>query len=213
MSVILALLAAILLILGGIVRAKRPQKSPAPVLIQRHVHPGHAWLRVTEDGDVLIGIDDFAQSLVGTIEEVRLPRLLRRLKQGKVGWHIRHGARVVPIVSPVTGWVIQKNEMVLHNPSLMNTSPYSDGWVLRVHPEKLSEQLHNLFSGKWALRWQDVARAQLARMFSGTPALMYQDGGVLMRDLADRCSDEEWKVIEKEVFLVGGNNRQSLNNL
>lgn len=203
MSVLLALTAALILIVWGMIRARKPQKSAAQVLVQRYVHPGHAWLRMTEDDDVLVGIDDFAQSVIGTVEEVRLPRLLHSVRQGKTAMFVRHGDRLVPIVSPVTGRVMQKNEMAMHNPTLLNTSPYGDGWLIRVRPRKLAPQLLNLFTGRWAMQWQDLARAQLARMFSGTPALMYQDGGMLLRDLADRCSDAEWRAIEREVFLAG----------
>ena len=104
--------------------------------------------------------------------------------------------------SPITGRVIEKNEMVLNNPSLMNSSPYGDGWVLKVRPSKISVQLRNLFTGRDASRWQDSERAELGRLFSGTPALMYQEGGVLLRNLADRCSDEEWNAIARQFFKV-----------
>jgi glycine cleavage system H protein len=202
MSVILALTTALLLILWGVIRSRRRHPVAAPVLVQRYVHAGHAWLRETDDGDVLVGVDDFAQSVIGTVEEVRLPRIWGRVRQGHTGWFVRHGNRVVPIVSPVTGRVIEKNEMVRHNPALVNSSPYGDGWLLRVRPRKLPLQLPNLFVGRIAMQWQDLARAQLARMFSGTPALMFQDGGVMLCDLADRCSDAEWATIEREVFLA-----------
>ncbi len=204
MSVVLAVTAALILILWSMIRGRKPQRTAAPVLVQRYVHAGHAWLRQTEDGDVLVGIDDLAQSIIGSVDEVRLPRLLRRVTQGRTGWFVRHGGRVVPIVSPVSGRVIEKNEMVLHNPSLVNTAPYGDGWLLRVRPAKLSPQLANLFIGRAASQWQDLARAQIARMFAATPALMFQDGGVMLSDLADRCSDAEWSAIEREVFLAGG---------
>jgi hypothetical protein len=42
----------------------------------------------------------------------------------------------------------------------------------------------------------------LRRYFSGTPALMYQDGGVLLKNLSDRCSDDEWNAMVKEFFLL-----------
>jgi|WetSurMetagenome_2_1015567.scaffolds.fasta_scaffold417104_1 glycine cleavage system H protein len=202
MSIILALTTALLLIGWGVIRSRKQQPVAAPVLVQRYVHAGHAWLRLTDDGDVLVGIDDFAQSVIGNVEEVRLPRMFGAVKQGRTGWFVRHGSRVVPIVSPVSGRVIQKNEMAMHNPSLVNSSPYGDGWLLRIRPRRLPVQLSNLFAGRVAMQWQDLARAQLARMFSGTPALMFQDGGVVLSDLADRCSDAEWQAIEREVFLA-----------
>lgn len=202
MSVILAVLTAAALIIIGMMRTKKLVKHETPVIVKRYVHPGHGWARMTEDGDVLVGMDDFAQSLIGTVDEVKLPQLLHRVSQGQVAWFVLHGHRLVPMVSPISGRVIEKNEMVLRDPSLINISPYGDGWLFRVRPRKLAHQLHNLFTGKAAQQWQDAVRARLAAIFSGTPALMYQDGGVMLKDLADRCSDEEWKRIAEEFFLV-----------
>jgi len=157
---------------------------------------------MTEDGDVLVGMDEFAQSVIGTVDAVALPRLLRRVAQGGVAWHVLHGDRKLKMVSPVSGWVIEKNEMVLNNPTLINTSPYGDGWLFKVRPTKLSPQLHNLLTGKSVYEWQDHVRAQLSRFFSATPALMYQDGGVIVESLSERCSDEEWKGVTTEFFLT-----------
>jgi glycine cleavage system H protein len=202
MSVILALVTAAVLVIMGMARTKKAQKHAAPVLVKRYVHPGHGWARMTDDGDVFVGMDDFAQSLIGSIDEVKLPRLLHRVVQGSAAWRVWHGHRLVAMVSPVTGRVIEKNEMVLRNPSLINMSPYGDGWLFKVRPRNVSSQLHNLFTGKAAHLWQDTVKARLVGFFSGTPALMYQDGGVVMKDLADRCSDEEWHAVTSEFFLV-----------
>ena len=88
MSVILGLLTAIVLITIGWLRSRRHQEREHPVIVRRFLHPGHAWMRETEDGDVLVGIDDFAQNVIGSIEEIRLPRLLKRVRQGGVAWQI-----------------------------------------------------------------------------------------------------------------------------
>lgn len=204
MSAILAMGTACVLIIWGMFhKAKTSTNTPAkPVFVKRYIHSGHTWMRMTEDGDALVGIDDFAQSLIGTIENVKMPRLLQRVEQGNIAWYVKHNRRVVPMVSPVSGRVIEKNEMVLHNPSLVNTAPYGDGWLLRIRPRKLDLQLNNLFTGKAAQQWLEYARTQLVKMFSTTPALMYQDGGVIVKDLADKASDGEWAALTKEFFLV-----------
>jgi glycine cleavage system H protein len=203
MSAILALLSVIVLMIVGLIRRSNVHATVAsPVLVKRYIHPGHTWVRETEDGDVLVGVDDFAQSVIGTVEGLELPRLLKSVEQGKVAWNVRHGSRTVPMVCPVSGRVIEKNEMVMVNPSLVNSAPYGDGWLIRVRPRRLPSQLHNLITGKSAQVWLDGARAQLARFFSGTPALMYQDGGIMLKNLADRCSEEEWGRLVSEFFLV-----------
>ena len=202
MSLILALAVATIIILIRLIQKERPKETAKPVLVKRYVHPGHSWMKLTHDGDVVVGLDDFGQSVIGSIDEIQLPRLLRRVRQGETGWKVRHGSRVIPVRSPVSGWVIEKNEMVLNNPSLVNTSPYGDGWLLKVRVSKIERQLHNLFTGRVASRWHDAERAELGRFFSGTPALMYQEGGVLLQNLADKCSDEEWSAIAKQFFQV-----------
>ncbi len=209
MSAILALVTVIVLMIVGLINRSRQHGTvAAPVIVKRYIHPGHTWVRETEDGDVLVGIDDFAQSLIGTVEGVELPRLLKSVAQGKVAWKVRHGSREVPMVCPVSGRVIEKNQMLVANPALVNSSPYGDGWLIRVRPRRLSSQIHNLITGKMAQQWVDGARAQLARFFSGTPALMYQDGGVMLTNLADRCSDEEWARLVSEFFLVDDTTNQ-----
>ncbi len=201
MSAILAILTAAILIVIGVLRAKHPRKKASPVIVRRYHHRGHAWVRETGDGDVIVGIDDFAQALIGSVDEVRLPRLLRKLNQGSAAFEIRHGERVVPIMSPIAGRIVAKNEMIATNPSLLNTSPYGDGWLVRIKPANLQRQTGNLFSGKEAQQWLDAARARLHQIFVGTPALMYQDGGELVRNLSDKCSDREWEAIVNEFFL------------
>ena len=201
MSLILALVVATIIILIRVMYKEKPKEETRPVLVKRYVHPGHTWMKLTQDGDVIVGIDEFGQSVIGSIDEIRLPRLLRKVRQGEVGWTVKHGDRLVSMRSPVTGRVIEKNEMVLNDASLINSSPYGDGWLFRVRPAKLNFQLSNLFTGRAASKWQDLERAELGRFFSGTPALMFQEGGVMIQNLADRCSDDEWKAIARQFFL------------
>lgn len=200
MSVILALLTISVLLLVGLLRSKRQLPHVEEVLVPRYIHHGHTWARETEDGDVLVGVDDFAQSVMGTVDEVELPKLLRKVRQGREAWKIIHGRRHLTLLSPVTGRIVEKNEMVLRNPSLINTAPYGDGWLIRVKTRSFPTQLNNLMTGKAAHEWIDAARARLNGFFQTTPALMYQDGGVMLRGLADRCSDDEWRRLSTEFF-------------
>lgn len=202
MSVILAFLTAALLILFGGKMVRRRVGAEERVIVPRYVHPGHGWARRSADGYVQIGIDEFAQGVIGSIDSVELPRLLHRVRQGEVALRIRHGERMVPVLSPVSGWVVEKNEMVMHNPSLVNTSPQADGWLFKVRPLRFASEAHNLMTGRAASQWLELARARLAGLFAGTPALLFQDGGFMLDNLSDRCSDEEWARVVSEIFHV-----------
>lgn len=202
MSLMLAVTIATIIVLIQALRKAKPKPVARPVLVKRYAHPGHAWMKMTQDGDVIIGIDDFSQSVIGKIDSVDLPHLLHRVRQGQVGWKVKHGGRIVPMRSPVSGRVVEKNEMVVNNPALINSSPYGDGWLFKVRPRKIDIQLSNMLTGHAATSWQDIQRSELARFFSGTPALMFQEGGVLLHDLADKCSDDEWRELTRKFFLV-----------
>jgi glycine cleavage system H protein len=202
MSAILAFVTALTLILIQGFRSKKLKDVREPVLVKRFVHPGHGWLRETEDGHVVVGMDNFAQIVLGAVHEVKLPRLLQHVEQGEVAWEVWHGNRRLRIVSPVSGWVVEKNAMVLQNPSLINSAPYGDGWLIKVKPYRLAHQLHNMLTGRAVQQWLDSLKDQLTRVFNTTPALLMQDGGVLLEDLSERCSDEEWRRIAKEFFLA-----------
>ena len=202
MSLILALTVATIIILIRVMQKEKLKENPKPVLVKRYVHPGHSWMKLTQDGDVVVGIDDFGQSVIGSIDEVKLPRLLRRVRQGEVGWTVRHGQRVVPMRSPVSGRVVEKNEMVLNNPALINDTPYGDGWLFKVRPRKVHFQLRNLFTGRMASQWQDIERAELAAMLFGHTG---PDVSRRRRNVAKPrrpLLDDEWSAIAQQFFLV-----------
>ncbi len=198
MTTVLGILSAVLVIIWGMFR-KKPAETK-PVFVPRYIHPGHTWTRMTEDGDVLVGIDDFAQTVLGKVDGLKLPRLLHFARQGQPVLRVAHGKRSVQFVSPLSGRVIEKNEMVLNNPSIINSAPYGDGWLIRIRPGRFEIESHNLFTGKTAQQFIEQAKEQLVRLFSGTPALMYQDGGVIIKDLSDRLSDDEWNLMVREFF-------------
>jgi glycine cleavage system H protein len=198
MSTLLALVSAIILILVG---GLRRRTSAVPVFAPRYFHPGHTWMQMTRYGEVVVGVDSFVATMLAHVDSVKLPRYLRKLHQGAAAIEVKFGSRTMKLVSPVSGRVIEKNEMVLQNPALLLTSPLRDGWLFKVHPENVASQTRNLFTGTWATYLQEMTRTQLTRLFAGTPVLTAQDGGWIIKGIAERCSDAEWRAIRGDFFL------------
>ena len=73
MSLILALVVATIIILIRMMYKEKPREEAKPVLVKRYVHPGHTWMKLTQDGDVIVGIDEFGQSVIGSIDEIQMP--------------------------------------------------------------------------------------------------------------------------------------------
>jgi len=187
-----------LLLLTERIRRKR---IDARVFARQYVHPGHMWVRETREGDAMIGIDALAAGFIGEIHSVTLPHYLRKLHQGEPCCTIGSGRHAVTMVCPVSGRVVEKNEMAFRHPSLVAASPQGEGWLFKVHPSSFGHESKNLMTGSWAEVWADAARTRILRI-AGGPALAFaQDGGRLRPDVSQFCSEAEWLTLRRELFL------------
>lgn len=91
----------------------------------------HEWIAV--DGDIVtIGITDYAAEKLGDVVFVELPEVGLELTPGAVIGEIESTKSVGELYAPVSGKVIEVNEAVVDDPSLVNTSPFEDGWLIKV---------------------------------------------------------------------------------
>jgi glycine cleavage system H protein len=104
----------------------------------------HEWAKVEGD-EVVVGITDFAQSQLGDVVYVELPKVGDRVEQMKVMGVIESVKAASDLFSPVSGEVVAVNDAVIDAPQKINESPYEEGWLIRVRPERLDE-LNNLLS-------------------------------------------------------------------
>jgi len=153
-------------------------------------HPGHVWARVEDEGRLRVGLDDFAQRLVGRIYRVTLPTPGTKAQAGASCWRISHQAGDTPLLAPVPGIVEEVNGKLAERPSLVNRDPYGEGWAFVIQPTQLEQSLKPLYYGERAARWlnqsvtrlQDEAAALLARVSPGVGGTM-TDGGLAVADL------------------------------
>ena len=91
----------------------------------------HEWLRV--EGDVaVIGITDYAQSQLGDIVFVDVPTVGETIEANEVFGSIEAVKTVSDAFSPVSGEVIEFNEAVEGDSSLVNKDPYGEGWLVKI---------------------------------------------------------------------------------
>ena len=91
----------------------------------------HEWVAL--EGDVAtIGITDYAADKLGDVVFVELPEVGLDLTPGAVIGEIESTKSVGELYAPVTGRIVEVNEAVVDDPSLVNTSPFEDGWLIKV---------------------------------------------------------------------------------
>ena len=168
----------------------------------RYYHQGHGWVRPENEAEAIVGIDDFAQRLLGQADEILVPTLGTHLEQGARGWRLRFGSRIIDLLAPVEGEIVEVNEKVLRSPRLLNDDPYGEGWIARVRSSKLGANLKNLLKGNLAGWWmQDTVRS-LRETVSTGPVPVLQDGGVPVSGLAKAISSDHWEEIAEKFLLV-----------
>ncbi|RPJ82807.1 MAG: glycine cleavage system protein H [Acidobacteria bacterium] len=172
-------------------------------------HPGHAWARMDRADVVTVGMNDFAQRLVGPIDRLHLPKVGTELTQGAPAFSIASGGKSVEMLAPVNGTVIAVNEAALASPDAVKRFPYGDGWLLRVRNPKLAANLKGLMSGDLARRWMDTVWEKLGADAAGAElGPVYLDGGVPVDGLARSMSPDNWDIVASRYLLTeeGGSN-------
>lgn len=92
----------------------------------------HEWVRVEDDGSVVVGITDHAQAELGDIVYVELPEPGMSYAQGDACAVIESVKAASDIYAPITGEVIEANAALEDDPALVNSDPYGDGWLFSL---------------------------------------------------------------------------------
>ncbi len=125
---------------------------PGGVFISKN----HCWASIDQNGDVKIGIDDFASKIIGKITDIDLPNLGMQLKKGQTAFSIKQGHRSIPFKSPLTGQAAKVNHELLENLDSLKISPYENNWIFTIDAENLDEELKQLYIGNSAvLQYQE----------------------------------------------------------
>lgn len=98
----------------------------------------HEWVLV-EDDIITIGITDFAQDSLGDVVFVELPEVGVEVVAGKAFGVVESVKAVSDVYAPVSGEVVEANEELPETPEVINTSPYEDGWMIKVRITDRSE--------------------------------------------------------------------------
>lgn len=99
----------------------------------------HEWARVESDGTVTVGISDHAQDSLGDVVYVELPEAGSQVTAGEEAGVVESVKAASDIFSPISGEVLEINELLEDTPETVNASPYDDGWFYKVKPSDLTE--------------------------------------------------------------------------
>ena len=105
----------------------------------------HEWVKV-DSGIATIGITDYAQSELGDVVFVELPKVGAKLETGKSFGNVESVKAVSEIYAPASGDVTEANPELANKPELLNSDPHGAGWLVKVKLANAAE-LNSLMNG------------------------------------------------------------------
>ena len=95
----------------------------------------HIWFKETGDGNVRLGMTTVATAMAGNLVACTPKKVGRSVKAGKSCATIESGKWVGPAKSAAGGEIVEVNDNMVSTPSLANSDPYGEGWLVIIKPE------------------------------------------------------------------------------
>ncbi len=114
----------------------------------------HTWVKL--EGDLVrVGLDTIGLARAGKIVFIRVKKG-KTVKQGKTFGTAEAGKGVIPLYAPVNGDVVESNPNVeKRNVTALNEDPYGEGWIVKMKPSSLDEDLKALKHGDDVTPWAE----------------------------------------------------------
>jgi len=158
-----------------------------------YLHRGHAWVKIEAGATVRIGLDDFALRLLGPLDRIEAPLMGKMIAQGRGDILLNRSAHAARLQSPVSGVVTAVNPALREKASLANRDPYTQGWVMQLHSNRLRQDLKTLMIGEQARAYLDEEVDRLYRVIEAEAGPLAADGGYLADDICGNLPKTGWR--------------------
>jgi len=161
----------------------------------------HTWAFMEQNGIVKVGIDDFLQHITGTITRIKMKNQGEKVKKGEQILSIVQNGKQLNLYAPVSGIIKEQNKILDTNSSIINSSPYNDGWVYKIEPSNWLRENQLLFMADKQKRFikHEFSRLKdfLAVTLKADPdnytQIVLQDGGELRDNALSDLGPEIWE--------------------
>jgi len=161
----------------------------------------HTWAFMEPDGNVKIGLDDFMQHVTGLLTRIKMKEPGEKVRKGEKIMTIIQNGKQLDISSPVSGTIIEKNQALAEDSSLINSNPYSTGWVYMIEPKNWLREIQFMFMAEKYREWlqdefirlKDFLASYLRSNKTVYAHIILQDGGELTDNVLADFGPEVWE--------------------
>lgn len=180
--------------------------APAGLLYDR----SHTWAFMEKDGLIRMGVDDFLQHVTGDLTKIILKEPGTFVRRGEQILTLVKDGKQLNLYAPVSGLIKAQNTDLYLDSSIINSSPYSDGWVYLIEPRNWARELQLMFMSDKYTSWIQEEFIRLKNFFAETlipnPNLpgyiIMQDGGELKENPLADLDPEVWEEFQTRFIDV-----------
>jgi glycine cleavage system H lipoate-binding protein/NAD-dependent dihydropyrimidine dehydrogenase PreA subunit len=180
-------------------RSSKPRQVGHFFLVEdRHYFQGHTWAKAQQRQEqnryVRVGLDDFAQRVVGDISGAELvQRPGDKVQRGDPALVVSNDGRQATLLFPVSGTILRVNPAVEDDPALINEDCYDRGWVYTLAPRSFDEDAYRLVDAGEAAAWIQTESDRLFQVLDQSgDAGAVSEGGDLLPNFSRALDDESW---------------------
>ena len=161
----------------------------------------HTWAFMEKDGNVKMGVDDFIQHVTGSLTRIQMREPGDKVRKGERILTVMRDGKQLNIYSPISGTIKAHNTSLLSDSSLINTSPFAEGWVYLIEPLNWVREIQFLFMGEKYKEWLGDEFSRLKDFFAESVRtnttvyqhIILQDGGELKDNALADLGPEVWE--------------------
>ncbi|MBS0011035.1 MAG: hypothetical protein KFF49_06480, partial [Bacteroidales bacterium] len=165
----------------------------------------HTWSFMEKDGRVKIGIDDFLQHTTGRITNIKTKDAGSRIRKGEKLLSLVQDGKQLDIYSPVSGRITESNRELKGKSSVINSSPYSDGWIYYIEPDNWIKETRQFLLGQDYRKWLESEFTRLKDFIASTvktsdlaySQVILQDGGEVREGLLENFGPDVWEEFQR----------------
>jgi glycine cleavage system H protein len=213
-ALLVILTIALALAIDSLVLARKRRTAaalePLPVVAMKVPQPpqgvfldtAHTWLRITSDGRLRVGVDDFLAEAVGQVDRIEVPPQGTTIERGGPLFTLVVKGRKLVIPSPASGTLMSANDRTQRDPSAVVRDPYGAGWVASIWTRDHHAAITPLRIGAAATHFLREELHRLADFMVPSQATarvpVMADGGLPGKGSAASLDDAAWETFSRE---------------
>ena len=99
----------------------------------------HEWIKKQADGTVVVGITDHAQSALGDLVFVEVPKAGRKVGANEACAVVESVKAASDVYAPIAGEILEGNPKLADKPEILNQDPYGEGWMWKMKPSSAGD--------------------------------------------------------------------------